>query len=140
MRNMAKYIVMYVRHPAIAYNIIENYDGKHVKFKYKRREDSKIKYYDKTMEINEFIEALIKFIPPKNFKMVIYYGIYSRRNKIDLKKIINLLVRCYGDLSVYYNNNRNKKRKENENGRGITCPFCGKVMKLVEIYYYNDNW
>ena len=67
--DVAKYIVRYVRHPAIADSPILNHDGKQVEFSYKRRIIGKIHYYKKIMEIDEFIEALMHFIPPKNFKL-----------------------------------------------------------------------
>jgi len=37
------------------------------------------------MEVQEFIKALIQHIPDRNFKMIRYYGAYSRRIKKDIR-------------------------------------------------------
>ena len=53
------------------------------------------------MEVNDFIGALLNFIPPKNCKIVQYYGLYSRRSKIDLRDLIDQLVKWYRNFSIY---------------------------------------
>lgn len=136
MKDVGKYVVRYVRHPAIADSRILKYDGKQVQFKYKRYVNGKKHYYKKTMDVNDFIGALVSFIPPKNFKIVRYYGIYSRRSKIDLKNLLNQLVKLYGKLTIY--NYTINKSRENKSKNIVICPFCGDEMELVEIYYHCD--
>lgn len=75
----AKYIGRYVGRPAIAESRILKYDGVNVTYKYTRHEDNKVVI--ETVHAYEFIKKLIIHIPEKNFKMVRYFGIYSRRSK-----------------------------------------------------------
>lgn len=70
MKNLAKYVARYIRHPAIADSRLQNYDGKEVQFMYKTRIDGKILYHKKIMQVNDFIEVLLNFIPPKNLNLL----------------------------------------------------------------------
>jgi hypothetical protein len=75
--SMARYIGRYIKHPPIAESRIIAYDGKQVTFWYKDSEtDQKITV---TMDKFEFVGLLLSHIPEKNFKIVRYVGIYSRR-------------------------------------------------------------
>lgn len=84
-KGLAQYIGRYVRHPAIANSRIIAYNGEAVKFYYKDHED-KIHY--KIMIADDFISAIIQHIPDKNFRLVRYYGAYSRRKKKIIKQSI----------------------------------------------------
>lgn len=77
-RLIAKYVGRYIRHPAIANSRIIRYWNGFVTFYYVDG-DSKTHFVE--MNVNDFISALIQHIPPKQFKMVRYYGAYSRRSK-----------------------------------------------------------
>ena len=82
------YVVRYTGRPAMAQSRITNYDGTYVSYYYERHEDGK--RIDVTVHVYEFIKNLIKHIPDKNFKVVRYYGIYSKEHKHS-KKLIKLL-------------------------------------------------
>jgi phosphatidylserine decarboxylase len=75
---ISRYMGRYVRHPAIANSRIYHFDGETVKFHCVNGEDIRI---DVTMSVDQFITALIQHIPPKQFKMIRYYGAYARRSK-----------------------------------------------------------
>ncbi len=75
-KNVAKYAARYVRHPAIANGRIIDYNRKGVTFYYKDEEDNELFI---TKKITNFITSLIQHIPPKQFKMIRYYGAYSRK-------------------------------------------------------------
>jgi hypothetical protein len=77
-RRIARYVARYIRHPAVANTRLHRYDEKTVTFWYKDREGER---HFVTMEVQEFIKALIQHIPDRNFKMIRYYGAYSRRTK-----------------------------------------------------------
>jgi hypothetical protein len=75
--NMARYIGRYVKHPPIAESRITAFDGKEVTYWYA---DSKTKIRRTvTMDKFEFIQLLLSHLPEKNFKIVRFVGIYSRR-------------------------------------------------------------
>ena len=80
-KDIAKYLGRYVRHPAIANSRILEFDEKTVKFYYNDVRDNGTTRHEVTMEINEFISALIQHIPDRQFKMIRYYGVYARRAK-----------------------------------------------------------
>jgi acetone carboxylase gamma subunit len=66
----------------------------------------------------EFIDKLVKLIPDRNFKLTRYYGIYARRTRNKLRKILTPLTKD------------TPKPTANE---PITCPECGTPMQLISI-------
>lgn len=127
----AKYVGRYVGRPAIAESRILKYDGVNVTYKYTRHEDNKV--IVETVDAHEFIKKIIIHIPEKNFKMIRYFGIYSRRSKgtynfikmID-ERIIKLRKAIakwqYRILAVY--------------GVDVCkCPKCGCKMVFYDIVY-----
>ena len=78
-KGIAKYVARYTGRPAIAVSKILGYDGDMVKFWYIRHEDNK--RVEEIVHVYEFIKRLIMHIPERHFKMVRYYGIYSRNNQ-----------------------------------------------------------
>ena len=51
-------------------------------------EDRDEKKHYVSMDVYEFISALIQHIPEKQFKMIRYYGAYSRKHKKKYKKYL----------------------------------------------------
>ncbi len=77
-KRVAKYIGRYLARPAIAEYRIEAYDGKTVHYWY---EDHKTgKRIDKKIPVYRFLFEILQHIPPKHFRMVGRYGLYSRRS------------------------------------------------------------
>ncbi|MEK7114001.1 MAG: transposase, partial [Patescibacteria group bacterium] len=77
-KRLIKYIGRYIRHPAIANSRIIDYNGRGVTFYYEDHNGKNIQF--KTMSVFDFISAIIQHIPERNFRMVRYYGVYSRNN------------------------------------------------------------
>jgi hypothetical protein len=115
-KKMIKYIGRYIRHPAVAESRIISYDGKHVVFWYD--DDGDIRHYV-TMDVEEFIHAVIDHIPDKQFKTIRHYGAYSRGIKRKFKRLLGL-------VSI----TQTKLVKFNELWCP-TCPKCGKKMDFV---------
>lgn len=115
------YIGRYIRRPAIALRRILTYDGKSVTFKYFDKKEKKEK--TETIDVMEFIARIIRHIPDRNFKTIRYYGIYSRRNKAKVDKI----------LKIKRNKIPKKSWKEKvEAGTGknpLMCPRCEVEME-----------
>jgi len=122
-KGVAKYVARYVRHPAIAESRISEFNQitNSVTFWY----DVKDKYGKKverkwvTLSAFEFIERLVRLIPDRNMKIIRYYGLYARRTKAKLQKMLTPLSR--ETLSFV-------RRKE-----VIKCPRCGQIMELVGV-------
>lgn len=74
---VVKYLAKYMRHPAIANRRILFYGRGRVTI---RMKDKQRREYSIWMTVEELIERLIQHIPTKNFKVVRWYGLYSRRN------------------------------------------------------------
>jgi hypothetical protein len=87
-KELIGYIGRYMRRPAIALRRILSYDGKTVTFKYFDKKEKKEK--TETIDVMEFIARIIRHIPDRNFKTIRYYGLYSRRNKGKVDKILKI--------------------------------------------------
>jgi hypothetical protein len=115
------YIGRYIRRPAISLRRIVSYDGKMVTFKYFDKKEKKEK--TETITVMEFIARIIRHIPDRGFKTIRYYGIYSRRNKAKVDKI----------LKIKRNKVPKKSWKEKvEVGTGknpLMCSRCGIEME-----------
>ncbi len=77
-KNIAKYVARYIRHPAIANSRIISYGKDYITF-YFNDEKQQIIFIRKS--VNDFITSLIQNIPPKQFKMIRYYGAYSKNKE-----------------------------------------------------------
>ncbi len=132
-KKAARYMARYVRHPAIADSRIISYDTKNVTFVYEREERT----YTVVMDKYEFIHYVIKHIPDKNFKMVRYYGIHSRRVKKGVREVMEKL-----GLVVKYIIKPFSWRKNIEEYTGkdpLKCEKCGGEMLLYKIIYHDKN-
>lgn len=72
-----EYFIRYTGRPAMAQSRILDYDGEFVSFFYERHEDGK--RITEKIHALEFIERLIIHIPDEQFKMIRYYGLYSKK-------------------------------------------------------------
>lgn len=86
LKGLLEYISRYMKRGPIALNRIIMYDGEIVMFHYKDKRTNTQE--TKTMSVEEFIGALIRHIPEKQFKTIRRYGIYSRRLKTLMKTIL----------------------------------------------------
>jgi len=113
---ISRYVARYVRHPAIANSRICGYNGREVTFWYADRDD--VRQYE-TMSVDEFISALIQHVPERQFKMIRYYGAYSRKWKSRYKRYVS------------HSSIRQHKLAELEARKWPSCPHCGKQMEFV---------
>ena len=128
----AKYVGRYVGRPAIAESRILKYDGKNVTYKYTRHEDNKV--IIETVHVYEFIKKIIVHIPEKNFKMIRYFGIYSRRTKgkIDFIKMIDKKILSIKQAIANWENRILAISGVNP----CDCPNCGNRMRFYDIVYH----
>jgi hypothetical protein len=125
--NMARYIGRYVKHPPIAESRIMLFDGKQVTFWYKDSETKQRKTV--IMEKFEFIRLLLSHIPEKNFKIVRYVGIYSRRGYKHRQTEFH-----EGEMILIKRSWR-EEIKRTFDYDPIICPNCKIEMELVGICY-----
>lgn len=127
----AKYIGRYMGRPAIAEYRVIGYDGKIVKFWYERHEDGQ--RVEEELPVYEFIKKVIRHIPEPQFKQVRYYGIYSRRKKGQVKRLLT-----YTDKVKTLTVKKLRWRERIIKSFGhdpLKCEHCGKLMRLYDIYY-----
>ncbi len=111
-QRLAQYIGRYVRHPAIANSRIIAYNKEAVKFYWKDHEEQ-IHY--KIMLADNFISAIIQHIPDKHFRLIRYYGAYSRRKKKVIRQSIV----------------RQKILADFIHKRAFHCSKCNEIMEIV---------
>lgn len=120
-KELVAYIARYVRHPPISDRRIMGYDGETVTIVC---EDKQRKWYVR-FSVEEFITRLIQHIPKKNFKMIRYYGLYSRKKS---KK------------SYVKEKKQESITKYIRSKHSINCPSCGKILEVVEYFpAYSDR-
>jgi hypothetical protein len=117
MRQMGKYLARYVRHPAIANFRLYGYDGIHVTFWFQGH-DGEIHYM--TLTVFDFIRALTRHIPARQFKVIRHYGAYFRKLKAKYKRF--LVQRSLRDANL----------EEFEPRRHNICPVCGQKMLFLK--------
>lgn len=117
---IAKYLGRYVRHPVIANSRIDFFNKERGLVGFHYEDHNKVRH-DVVMTTDEFITALIRHIPPPQFKMIRYYGAYSRRAKKKFKKHLQ---------SSIEQTNLMKYGVELPE-RIFKCPFCGGELEFV---------
>lgn len=128
---VAQYIGRYVSRPVIAESRIKEYDGTNVTYCYERHEDNK--YEEKTVTAEEFIGLLLMHVPDRQFKMVRYYGVYSRRVKNKIKQVMKRREKILKRSNIEKTFEARIKR-----AFGIEifkCSNCGAKMEFKDIIY-----
>jgi hypothetical protein len=132
-RTVTQYIGRYLGRPVIATKRIDRYnkDADTVTFHYNRHEDNK--YIERTLPAIEFIKLLMQHIPEKNFKMIRYYGIYSRHREIDKnlrrqrtseqRRIFTSFTRWRESILLSFGYDP------------LQCPKCNSQMEILDIYH-----
>ncbi|MBT2291193.1 transposase [Paenibacillus albidus] len=143
-RGAAKYIGRYLARPAIAEYRVVSYDEDH-------RTGKRV---DVVSPVMKFIYDLVQHIPPKHFRMVGRYGLYSRRKNKESQKVINLWrFMVHEQIEMTFPAEERKKKSYRQRmlesyGRDpMLCPCCKQRMLLVviwhaeygRIYYYDEE-
>jgi hypothetical protein len=118
-RGIARYIARYVRHLAIAESRLSEFNWllNTVTFWY-RDEDGGLRR-SVMFGALEFIGKLVRLVPDRNLKLIRYYGLYSRRTKGKLQKMLTPLSR--------------EKHKVVRKKEVIKCPKCGQIMDFAGV-------
>ena len=127
-KDLGGYLARYVRHPPIGESRILAFDGEHIKIKYEWDNQMHLA----SIEIDDFIAALLSNIPPKGFKTVRQYGLYS--NTLYLWACIKLTAAKYIPTTLdRYIPDLFKEE--------VICPNCKGVMKpIVMDYLCHGRW
>ena len=115
-RRITRYVGRYVRHPAIANYRLCSYDGEQVTFWYE--DNDEVRHW-KTMDVEDFILALIQHVPDRHFKMIRYYGAYCRKWKGRYSEYLEQESIAQATLDDF------------EERWAPRCPRCGSPMQFV---------
>lgn len=126
-----KYVVRYTGRPIMAQSRITNYDGHNVSFYYQRHEDNQ--RVEETISAFDFIKRLIIHIPDTEFRMIRYYGIYSKKHKFHDKMVMMFnkqqlkIQKMFNrwQLSIISDFNRNP----------LICQHCNCKMVLLDHHF-----
>ena len=138
-KGAAKYIGRYLARPAIAEYRIEEYDGKMVSFWYEDHTTGK--RVDVKQSAFRFLYNILQHIPPKHFRMVGRYGLYSRRSYQKANHILSLYSFMRSkQIAMLLDTKRRKKTyrqrmMEAFNKDPFKCPHCHRQMDLVEVWH-----
>jgi hypothetical protein len=130
-KGTARYVARYVRHPAIAESRIYEFNrvANTVTFWYdvKDKEGKMVERKWVTLDALEFIRRLVCLIPDRNMKIIRYYGLYARRTKAKLQKMLTPLSR--------------EKVRFSPKKEVIKWSKCGQIMDLVGVTRlgYNED-
>jgi len=116
-RKVARYIGRYLRHPAIAESRITGFNSETNTVTFWHQLNGAVETV--TMSAQEFMGHLVRIIPDKNLKLIRYYGLYARRTRSRLQKILTPLSR--------------EKPKIQHRKELVKCPKCGSTMELIGV-------
>jgi len=128
---VSRYIGRYIRHPAIADSRIVAYDGQAVTFYY---EDHTGRRCECVLPVLEFIHGVVRHIPPKQFKMVRYYGLYAPRKASAVWDLMERIGKAVG--RVVRRLSWRKRIQRDFQRDPLTCPRCGsREMELYSLTF-----
>lgn len=128
-QGIGRYIGRYLRHPAIADSRIVSYDGREVTYSYQVQEKGKKVRCEERLPVLDFMHGVIRHIPPKQFKMVRYYGLYAPRKSSAVKQLMlrmgNLLGRAVRHLDWH------ARRIRDFHIDPLLCACCGSTEMVL---------
>src|SRR5699024_4179220 len=134
LKGLLEYISRYMKRGPIAVRRIFMYDGEVVMFHYQEKRTNTQE--TKIMSVKEFISALIRHIPDPQFKTIRRYGIYSRRLKTLMDKVLiayqTLVKKMFVNLHKILKPKSWAKRIAEEFGEDpLQCSHCGEYYECL---------
>lgn len=129
-----KYIGRYLSRAPIAEYKITNFSNNKVTFYYESLADNKEKI-ELTLDAETFLSKLIVHIPPKHFKMIKRFGIYSRNVKPKIKSIMKTMrkyISKYSKTTFYQS-----QIWDAFNLNPFYCLNCHTKMRIKKISYFD---
>lgn len=130
----AGYIGRYARRPPLSELRIKNYTGEMVTFEFKDYRDGEKKSLY-TLRTVEFIQKLVRHIPPHYFNLIRHYGLMASRVKGVYKKITDKLLKQPPIVKAAQDWRERQTAFRGEDP--LLCKICQKVMVFVSAYAPN---
>jgi Putative transposase/Transposase zinc-binding domain len=132
-QGIGRYIGRYIRHPAIADARILGYDGNTVTFFYEDHEGCR---HEQTWPVLAFIHGVVRHIPPKQFKMVRYFGLYAPRKAAQVQALLKHIGQMVGRV-VRRLSWRARIQRDFDHDP-LQCPRCGETDMV--LYSLTVRW
>jgi Putative transposase/Transposase zinc-binding domain len=132
-QGISRYIGRYIRHPAIADARILAYDGIMVTFFYEDHEGIR---HEQQRPVLDFIHGVVRHIPPKQFKMVRYFGLYAPRKAAQIQAILQQIGQMVGHVVRHLTWRTRLQRAFNRDP--LQCPRC--QAPDMELYSLTVSW
>ncbi len=120
-----RYIARYSKRACLSEYKITEIDREYISFRYKdyrdRDENKKAKEKIEHLHYNEFFPRLLQHVPPKYFRIVRYYGLYSNHGKIPQE--------------YFY---EEQESEQNEEKDILYCETC-KTEKILVLTYFDKR-
>ena len=130
----AGYIGRYARRPPLSELRIKDYTGEMVTFEFKDYRDGEKKSLY-TLRTVEFIQKLVRHIPPHYFNLIRHYGLMASRVKAAYKKLTDKLLKQPQTVKAAQDW---RERQTAYRGKDpLVCTICQKVMRFVSAYLPN---
>lgn len=141
-KGLLAYIGRYMKRGPIALHRIIMFDEEVVTFSYQDKRDGEWKA--ETLPVDTFIGRLVRHIPDKQFKMIRHYGLYSRRIKTIMKKVVKTFQREAKKVLINAREMTKPKGwreriKKSFDKDPLECSECGNVMVFRGIAVRKNN-
>ncbi|WP_169792847.1 IS91 family transposase [Lentibacillus amyloliquefaciens] len=143
-KGVARYIGRYLARPAIAEYRVDGYDGENVHYWYEDHRTGK--RIDKRISVYRFIFEILQHIPPKHFRMVGRFGLYSRRSHRKARQILSLHSFMRSKQITWLLEKKRQKKTYRQRMMEafekdpFKCPCCHREMELVGIWHAGYGW
>jgi hypothetical protein len=128
MEGLGSYLARYVRHPPIGESRILGFDDEGVRIRYEWDND----VHETTVSTEDFVRSVLSNIPPKGYRVVRRYGLYSPTLSRWARWMLCGVVSSPTTLEIFMNV---------LSGDELACPGCGGVMEPMALEYVrNGRW
>jgi len=134
LKQTAAYIGRYARRPPISELRIKNYTGDYVTYEFKdyKNNGSKVLH---TLKTFEFINRLVRHIPPHYFNVIRHYGLLASRVKSIYNKMTDKLLGKIPNIKPPLN--WRERQKEFQGEDPLLCKICQKTMVFISNHLPN---
>jgi len=130
-KRLGSYLARYIRHPPVGESRLIGYDGKSIEVKYEW--DNKL--FKASITIENFINAIFYSIPPKGFKVVRRWGLYSSSMYRWANSCLHCVKFIIRTLDSFVEDLIESKSQV------VRCRRCGEVMEpLVIEFLKGGKW
>ncbi len=123
------YVARYTRRLPVSKSKIVAYDEENQKVSWRYHPHNQYPPVQDTLNAHDFIDRILRHVPPKNFRLVRYYGIFATKNTKKFAPLMKKL--CKFDAPQRIPTWRERQLQYTKQDP-LQCPCCKKDMILIE--------